>query len=395
MKKIFALGVFLILPIMVHGNFWVQKANVGGLPRADATGFSLNGKAYMGTGYAGTYQSDWWEYDPATDSWSQKASYPGGGIVEAVSFTIGNYGYVVASPSSNDVYRYDPLTNTWTAMAPFPGGPRQAAVSFSIGNKGYVSTGMWSTSYNDLWEYDAISNTWTQKSNLPGLARHYACGFSIGNKAYLGTGIAPGASLLNDFWEWDQATDTWTAKANVPGMPRVEASAFAIGNKGYLGMGSGFGSYYDDFYEYDPVTNVWTAKASYGGGPTEEATQFTIGAIGYVGTGYDGVQSGVVKNDFWAYVNENNPSALVESGLDIDFNAYPNPAMHHFSLQLSPNNQMANSVNIYDITGQLITSFSMNNAEVLVDCADWPAGNYIVRLKMKNQTERALLVEKR
>ena len=148
--------IILLLSSIAKADYWVQKANVGGLNRADATGFSLNGKGYIGTGYSGSYQSDWWEYDPASDTWTQKASYPGGGIVEAASFTIGSFGYVVSSPSSNDVYRYDPTANTWTAVAPFPGGTRQAAVAFSINNKGYVCT-----------EWDSVCRTTTYGSMMP------------------------------------------------------------------------------------------------------------------------------------------------------------------------------------------------------------------------------------
>ncbi|MFM7824182.1 MAG: T9SS type A sorting domain-containing protein, partial [Bacteroidota bacterium] len=279
---------------------------------------------------------------------------------------------------------------------PFPGGTRQAAVAFSINNKGYVCTGMgFGLSYNDLWEYDATSNAWTQKSNMPTMGRHYACGFSVGNKAYIGTGIMPGAGLMSDFWEWDAITDTWTAKTNVPGFARVEASAFSLGGFGYLGMGSGFGSYYADFYQYNPTTDTWIVKASYGAGPTEEATQFSIGGAGYVGTGYDGVQAGVVKNDFWAYVSENNPSGLDENHLTVTCAAYPNPCTEQLEIEMKGGDGLLKNISITDLNGNMILIAETCDANYRFDVSRLAAGTYLVHIKFSDSVERNLLITKK
>ena len=42
---------------------------------------------------------------------------------------------------TNDFWEYDPSTNTWTQKADFGGTARNWAVGFSIGNKGYIGTG--------------------------------------------------------------------------------------------------------------------------------------------------------------------------------------------------------------------------------------------------------------
>ena len=49
-----------------------------------------------------------------------------------------------------DFWEYDPSTNVWTQKADFGGGARSGAVGFSIGSKGYIGTG----GANDFWEYD-------------------------------------------------------------------------------------------------------------------------------------------------------------------------------------------------------------------------------------------------
>ena len=89
-----------------------------------------------------------------------------------------------------DFWEYDPAANTWTQKADFGGGTRSQAVGFSIGNKGYIGTGKEDWAYKrDFWEYDPATDTWTQKADFGGTARCDAVGFSIGNKGYLGTGF--------------------------------------------------------------------------------------------------------------------------------------------------------------------------------------------------------------
>ena len=87
-----------------------------------------------------------------------------------------------------DFWEYDPVTNAWTQKADFGGGPREQAVGFSIGGKGYIGTGYNGPYRQDFWEYDPATNTWTQKADFGGTARYGAVGFSIGSKGYIGTG---------------------------------------------------------------------------------------------------------------------------------------------------------------------------------------------------------------
>ena len=89
-----------------------------------------------------------------------------------------------------DFWEWDQATNVWTQKANFGGTSRWQAVGFSVGNKGYIGTGInnLNQALKDFWEYDVLSNIWTQKSNFQGGLREAATGFSIGNKGYIGTG---------------------------------------------------------------------------------------------------------------------------------------------------------------------------------------------------------------
>jgi hypothetical protein len=278
-------------------DIWVQKANFGGAARYRAVGFSIGSKGYMGTGFTGfdvsSVKNDFWEYDPTGNSWTQKANFGGGVRANAVGFSIGSKGYIGTGSNSgfkNDFWEYDPTSNTWTQKANFGGTARILAVGFSIGSKGYIGTG----NKDDFWEYDPIGNTWTQKANFGGTARYEAVGFSIGSKGYIGTGTDGEAK--NDFWEYDPIGNTWTQKANFGGKARDGAIGFSIGSKGYIGSGYGDGMK-NDFWEYDPTANKWTQKANFGSIACYAAVGFSIDSKGYIGTGYEGE----FKNDFWEY----------------------------------------------------------------------------------------------
>jgi len=144
-------------------NTWTQKADFGGGERWDAVGFSIGDKGYIGTGlYGPSHYKDFWEYNPALNTWTQKADFGGGERCSAVGFSIGNKGYIgtgkyiytsTSSTHYKDFWEYDPALNTWTQKSDFGGGERWDAVGFSIGDKGYIGTGG-SSVEKDFWEYN-------------------------------------------------------------------------------------------------------------------------------------------------------------------------------------------------------------------------------------------------
>jgi Abnormal spindle-like microcephaly-assoc'd, ASPM-SPD-2-Hydin len=298
---------------------WTQKADFEGIARWGAVGFSTGSKGYIGTGYCTdsnicsnppVYYRDFWEYDPAEDTWTQKADFGGTARLSAVGFSIGSKGYIGTGFDLNlthkkDFWEYDPAANTWTQKADFGGTARGEAVGFSIGSKGYIGTGSAGlfSEKKDFWEYDPTANTWTQKADFGGTARWGAVGFSIVSKGYIGTGDRSQFSWANDFWEYDPAANTWTQKADFGGGARRQAVGFSSGSKGYMGTGSdGSPTSHVDFWEYDPAANIWIQKADFGD-HRDGAVGFSIGSKGYVGMG-SGTTGGSIdehKYDFWEY----------------------------------------------------------------------------------------------
>ena len=112
-------------------NIWTQKANFPGNPRSNATGFSIGTKGYIGTGTDGpTTYTDFWEWNQTTNTWKQKANVPGGTRLGAVGFSIGTKGYIgtgqnqaTQQPSKlKDFWEWNQATNTWTQKASVGGG---------------------------------------------------------------------------------------------------------------------------------------------------------------------------------------------------------------------------------------------------------------------------------
>jgi hypothetical protein len=70
---------------------------------------------------------------------------------------------------------YDPATDTWTQKADLPGAARSSAVAFTAAGKGYVGTGYDGIDkLKDLYEYDPAKNIWTKKADFAGSARYDA-----------------------------------------------------------------------------------------------------------------------------------------------------------------------------------------------------------------------------
>jgi len=285
-------------------NTWAQKTNLGGAARDGAFGFSIGNKGYIGTG---SDLVDFWEFDPITNTWTQKANFLDNRS-GSTSFSIGDLGYAglgnASGTSKNDFYCYNPITNTWTRKANFGGAARSYAVGFSIGDKGYVGTGANgpNSHTSDFWEYNPSTDTWLQKANLP-VVKNYAVGFSIAGMGYIGTGRGSNAlgtfeEFTKSFYQYNPATDTWTQKADFGGQGRFMAIGFDIGNKGYLGTGQGiYNNKLADFWEYNPVSDMWIQKSSVVA--RQLAVGFSIGENGYIGTGQN--QPQYQQNDFWQY----------------------------------------------------------------------------------------------
>src|SRR5580693_4115375 len=146
-------------------------------------------------------------------TWLQMASMPDTGRGYDIGFSIDSFGYaglgynLDSTKGYHDLWQYNPRTNSWTQKANFPGKARVLPATFVIGHKAFVVTGTndpWNdTCYNECWEYDASADLWTRKTNFHGVSRAASVGFAIGGKGYIGTGMDSNYNVHNDFWRYD------------------------------------------------------------------------------------------------------------------------------------------------------------------------------------------------
>lgn len=250
--------------------------------------------------------------DDLTGNWKKSDDFGGNARSEAVSFTIGEYGYVTTGTTAterfNDTWEYNVARKYWTQKADLPGVARNSAVAFSIGAKAYVGTGFDGVNkLSDFWEYDQGTNQWTQKEDLPGTGRYDAVGFSINGKGYIACGYD--GNYLNTMWQYDPVSDQWIQQASVSGSKRAAATAFVFANKAYICSGNNNGEIQQDLRLYDPATNEWTEKTKiydysedsydddYGSIPRQNAVAFTIGDYIYLATG----ETGSINSVTWRY----------------------------------------------------------------------------------------------
>ncbi|GGH05841.1 Kelch repeat-containing protein [Mucilaginibacter phyllosphaerae] len=299
-------------------GLWAQLGDFPGVGRVRSYGFTIGDKGYVigGNGDSGFNQLglyDFWEYNPATDQWARKADYPGQAAEYLKGFTINNKAYVgtgygkrVATPGNNspqndDFWEYDPVTDKWTRKADFAGGPRENVIAFEINGTGYMGLGTnnsYDVNYKDLWKYDAVTDKWARVADYPGAGSFGMVSFNINGKGYAGLGGASPNIAAKDFWEYDAAADKWASKADFIAAARAFSGSFVIGEDGYAGMGSTTTSTLpaSDWYRYNTATDKWSKITNLPGTSRYDMVSFAVNGIGYMGTGNPGL-----LKDFWKY----------------------------------------------------------------------------------------------
>ena len=219
-------------------NNWKQKSKYPGLGKFNAgNGFSTNGKIYYGSGLSSNnvYVSDFWEYNPNNDTWTNIGNVPIA-TNKGFSFVLNGKGYIGGGQMGTSFFEFNPTTYNWTPLASVPASP-SGNINFSINNFGYTSTYS-SPTTGALYKYDPNINIWTLVNNLP----NYAAGisgsyFSFQNSTngYYGTGInSTTAPVTTSFiYEFNPTNNSWTQKQNLPGN-HSSAGSFSFPNNSYV-----------------------------------------------------------------------------------------------------------------------------------------------------------------
>ncbi|WP_053378579.1 Kelch repeat-containing protein [Nitrospira moscoviensis] len=209
------------------------------------------------------------EYDPSTDRWAAKASMPAGlhhvgiGAVGGRLYVIGGYqqsGLSVWHPVAT-VYAYDPAADTWSERAPMP-TPRGALAVAEHEGKLYAIGGYDRKANSAAVEvYDPERDTWISRAALPTPRDHLAAA-TLGGKIY-----AIGGRLNGDYRRnlsvtevYDPLTDRWSRGPDLP-TARSGITASVVGGRVHVfGGESGEGTFREN-EAYDPTAGAWRTMA--------------------------------------------------------------------------------------------------------------------------------------
>ena len=237
----------------------------------------------------------------------------------------------------------DKMGNWYRAGIPsFGGSARSRAVSFVIGNKGYIGTGLTNETVQrvkDFWSYDATTKIWSQVAPFEGSGRNDAVAFVVSGKAYVGLGF-DGVTTVDggykkDFYQYDPTANKWTKKADFAGGTRQYATAFVTADKGYVGLGWNGSGYYQDFYEYNAQTDKWTERATFTGGKRRGALAFTVGGKAYVGFGQTNSGSGTETKDLYSFDPAGNSGTGAWTRMEANTNDDFEPRSNALSLVIN------------------------------------------------------------
>lgn len=339
-------------------NAWGTLNNLPGTntSRTGGIAFVIDGKAYLGLGAQDynnfnpmpTYLQDLWEYDASTDTWTQKADLPGGGVADAAVFIVNNKAYIVGGQrtgsKSSEVWEYNPSTNSWKNKADYPGGGIANATAFELDGKGYIVGGSIGTPSNEVYEYDVAADSWTQKNDYPERAIIGGVDIKLDGNVYIGTGAdstnGSGTGYSNYFYKYNAADDSWSYQGGMELFDGyMHATSFSVDNKAYLAcgwklVGGSSQQFYDDLYELDATSFLSIGKTS------------------------------------------------VESSTTL----YPNPATDIVNIRSDKQYQ---NYSIYGMDGRYITSGSL--IDNTINTSNIPTGQYILQLHSETYIHKGFL----
>lgn len=211
---------------------------------------ATSSKAYL---YTNTDLNNFWEYDPASNQWTKKASYMAGTRHFGSMFSINGDVYLGMGKLAglygnytpdNSIYRYAVNSNTWQKVTDYPtefgNGERMRANIWVVNNKMYIGGGATNTGQNQFHSYNPATDTWTKLKDVPDV-RIDATGFTLGNYIFLATGDKLNAGSEMDITKYDVNTNTWTRLpdliSNPQVSPRVIERGYAFFNNGKVFFG--------------------------------------------------------------------------------------------------------------------------------------------------------------
>lgn len=282
--------------VMLDAKGWVYKPSLPDARHSAATCLGPDGKIFVfggyfmrdsGGGISHEPRSITRVYDPATETWSTRASIPSlraepravtapNGKIYVVGGVEYRYsaGWLSQVADSTMVEAFDPATDTWErdanhggTLAPMPTGRGFFGMTVGADGRLYAFGGFNSAGSSAAVEvYDPVTNTWEV---LPPMPRPTCCFASTSDSlgtiyVVSGESLVPGSTTdLNDVWAYDPVTGAWASRA--PSPRTVERAACAQARDGSIYVYGGdneIGYTTNEVWAFDPSANAWRQRTS-------------------------------------------------------------------------------------------------------------------------------------
>ena len=136
-----------------ESDSWTAVANYP-VSVVNPIGFAIDSFGYAGLGSDGSnhLSNAFYKYSPATNSWTAIAPFPGELRSSSMAFVMNGKGYVgggwTTIPNAinsvynvGDFFEYDPASDTWEPVSGIPGRGRDLSAAFVINNAAYLAGG--------------------------------------------------------------------------------------------------------------------------------------------------------------------------------------------------------------------------------------------------------------
>lgn len=331
---------------------------------------AIGNLGYAGTGHlngdgSDEWYPDWWEYNPATDAWTQKADYPGNngnGDQDLVAIGFDQVGFAgLGQWDNNSFFKFDPVLNVWTQVSSPPATHNfRNTFPFRIGDFGYFPS-LYSFGF---FRYDPATDTWTQLTNLPEQTIFGIPTFAVGGKGYIKYGA--------NFYEYDPVAGSWTAKAPFPGLyphrPRgIHQNGYGYFIGGYAGSPSVLPWIWErEVWRYDPTSDTWLRMDDFQGSIRRWAVIMNVQGRVFYGLGTNGTNF----NDWWEF---NSVGAVAENNIN-SIKVFPTLATDVINFHSEEIN--AFSVSITNVSGGRSIELTTNNGTIILNRGMMEAGTY-------------------
>jgi N-acetylneuraminic acid mutarotase len=274
-------------------NPW-KKAAPFPYPDEELYGVALNGKMYVIGGWdEGKAAGLNYEYDPATDKWTEKKGMPQLAHHAALAAANGKI-YVIGGfvppkdtqiPTGGawepiaDTWEYDPAADSWKSLAPVP-TKRGAAVAVEVAGKIHVIGGATTVAgskdpyftffgpslvltTNEV--FDPATNKWESRKPMS-VARNHAYAAAVNGKIYVIGGRTGHAFILSAtntdvVEEYSPVNDMWSAPKERMPTPRSGGATGTDGRRIYIAGGEvttkELVGAFRAVEAYEPATNSW------------------------------------------------------------------------------------------------------------------------------------------